>query len=668
MIKVTIGRGGGSPVYRPDLLDGASWETEIDGMPGRFAFRILDDPELRIAEGDRVEVTSSDGHNLFRGNIFTRRTDHHGVVSVVAYDQTRYLKNCDTISYKDITASDLLRRIAAEHGLEVGRVDDTGVVLPAMVEDNKTLADIIHNALRKTEEAGGERFALYDDFGKLTLVPASEMRLDAALTDDGGTGFLRTISIDKDTYNNVKLVRDTRTSGRQFFTESDAGNTAQWGKLQYFAKVGEDENATAKANSLLNLYNKEQRTLSVDGVHGHPQVRAGCSLMVSPELSGNPHGNACIVERAIHRWANGRYSMDLELRMIRGGNPTGGEARALGWGEWALESTMKVVRRTPVFDRAGGVSEPLTILSAGNFVSVNVNSPERTISSITWINISYSDTVGMRTGWVRKSDLESVSLTPPPRGMIEFEVTGNADVRVRSGPGGALSEFFLIPGQKVHSHLTATGRGVADPWKNTEFRLVYFGPAWNLAGWVPEENLRAVGSGSINNGLVVHERVIQQPTSIGYNLASSRQLSQIDRITVHHTVGAQNPSISTVNSYWTTRADGSSWSRAGYHFLIRGDGSIWQLVPIHTHSVGTRFSDVNTRSIQISFAGDFRTPNLPTQAAIDSFRFLRRQLVGNAQLPNLLNTDEHIVGHREWRNGDEDDCPGIPRATFLSWT
>jgi hypothetical protein len=167
------------------MLDGASWETEPDGAPGRFTFRILDDPDLRISEGDRVSVSG--------------------------------------------TASELLRRIAVGHRLEVGRVDDTGVVLPEIVEDNKTLADVIHNALRKTEEMGG------------------------------GTGFLRTISIDKDTYNNVKLVRDTK-NGREFFTASDAGNQAQWGKLQYLAKADEEEDAQAKANSLLNLYNKEQRT------------------------------------------------------------------------------------------------------------------------------------------------------------------------------------------------------------------------------------------------------------------------------------------------------------------------------------------------------------------------------------------------------------------------
>ena len=118
----------------------------------------------------------------------------------------------------------------------------------------------------------------------------------------------------------------------------------------------------------------------------------------------------------------------------------------------------------------------------------------------------------------------------------------------------------------------------------------------------------------INNGIVSHGKIIQQPQSLGYNLAASRQLTDIDRITVHHSMGVQNPSIETINSYWTNRSDGEVWSRAGYHFFIRGDGSIWQLVPIHTHSNGVG-SIANPRSIHICFAGNFSPTVLPTQAA-----------------------------------------------------
>jgi len=164
---------------------------------------------------------------------------------------------------------------------------------------------------------------------------------------------------------------------------------------------------------------------------------------------------------------------------------------------------------------------------------------------------------------------------------------------------------------------------------------------------------------TITNGRLVHARVIQQPQSTGHNLGSSRALTSIDRITVHHTASASNmPTIANVNNWWA----GHGWDRAGYHFLIRGDGSIWQLVPVHAPSWGAG-AVANPRSIHIAIAGTFTSTSLPTQAARDSFGFLCRLLLDNAQVPNVRLLD-HVVGHREW---SATACPGFTRAQYRSW-
>jgi len=168
----------------------------------------------------------------------------------------------------------------------------------------------------------------------------------------------------------------------------------------------------------------------------------------------------------------------------------------------------------------------------------------------------------------------------------------------------------------------------------------------------------------IVNGLIIHERVTQQPLSFGHNLPASRQLTQIDRITVHHPVADQMPSIATVNIWWS----GRNWDRSGYHFLIRADGSIWQLVPIHTHSWGAYTPpNTNLRSIHISLAGSFTPTTVPSWAARNSFGFLCRLLLRHNQLPNLYDRVNHVVGHRTWRGNNPYDCPGFTREQYLSW-
>jgi hypothetical protein len=248
------------------------------------------------------------------------------------------------------------------------------------------------------------------------------------LAEDGGTGFVRTISIDRDTYNSVKVFRNTRQTGRETFTARDQGNEAQWGKLQHVAQASADENAQAKANSLLNLYNKEQRTMSVTGVHGHPQVRAGFLLKVSRTLSGDSIDSVCVVERTRHYWQGGRYAMDLELRMVRGGNPTGDEARALGWSEWAKQSTGRVIRASTVWDRPGGVPNaiPLASLSVGRTVSVRNATP---VYGVVWVFITYETD---RSGWILGN-----AMVPVVGGKQVRYVSGNGS-KVRSSPGGPL--------------------------------------------------------------------------------------------------------------------------------------------------------------------------------------------------------------------------------------
>ena len=178
--------------------------------------------------------------------------------------------------------------------------------------------------------------------------------------------------------------------------------------------------------------------------------------------------------------------------------------------------------------------------------------------------------------------------------------------------------------------------------------------------WAVNEFVVQMESVPIVNGQVVHERIIQQPSSLGHNLPESRQLSQINRIVVHHTYpSGQNPTIQNVNNWWP-----SNWVRAGYHFLIRSDGSIWQLVPINVHSNGVTDRETNIPLINIGVAGSFTETELPTQAAKDSFGFLCRLLLMNSQIPNIRNIIEHVVGHREVGNTL---CPGFTREQYLSW-
>lgn len=82
------------------------------------------------------------------------------------------------------------------------------------------------------------------------------------------TGYQYSRSIDGDTFNQIKLVRDNKDAGKQeVYIAKDSETIRQWGLLQYYEKVDDGMNAEQikeKADALLQLKNRVRQTLSLE--------------------------------------------------------------------------------------------------------------------------------------------------------------------------------------------------------------------------------------------------------------------------------------------------------------------------------------------------------------------------------------------------------------------
>ncbi len=255
-----------------------------------------------------------DGKDIFFGFIFTKKRNKDGLISVTAYDQLRYLKNKDTIQYDNKTASGLIRSIAGDFRLALGEIEDTGYVIPKRLEDNKTLFDMIKNALEETLKVRKKIYVLYDDFGKLTLKNIEKMKLDVSINQQSAEDFDYSSSIDSNTYNKIKLVYPNQDTGkREPYEAKDPSSMNRWGVLQYFENLENPENGQAKADGLLPLYNRKTRTLSVSKAFGDIRVRGGTSLPVSLDLGDVVANTYMIVEKVKHTISSDLHQMDLSL-------------------------------------------------------------------------------------------------------------------------------------------------------------------------------------------------------------------------------------------------------------------------------------------------------------------------------------------------------------------
>ena len=322
MLEILVDNKNGRVWDVSEIVKDLTWTTTRVGRPASVDFTLIgsgiyQDKAFTVQNGDIVRVRKDDV-NVFYGYVFNVRQNQDAEISVKAYDQIRYLLNKGTYVFKNATTGDVIRKIAADFNLKVGRIDDTGYRIPSMVEDGQTLLDIIEKANTLTMSATGRFFVFFDDFGALSLRDVRAFEAGFYIGDGSlMTGFEYGRDIDSDTYNRIKLYKDNQKTGkREVYMVQDSANIAKWGVLQLYESVDEDMNA-AQINELLNrlaaLKNREQRTLKLEAI-GDIRVRAGMYLPVVIEALGI--NQPMMVDEVTHRFDGADHTMTITLKVI----------------------------------------------------------------------------------------------------------------------------------------------------------------------------------------------------------------------------------------------------------------------------------------------------------------------------------------------------------------
>ncbi|MFC5703188.1 hypothetical protein ACFPVX_18010 [Cohnella faecalis] len=303
-----------------EIISSLEWTTSRVGKPGSLDFTIVDNlinkSNFKINNGDIIRV-KKDGKGVFYGYVFKLTFGESSEVKVKAYDQIRYLLYSDSYIFTGKTATEIIRKIATDFKLKVGNLADTKYKIPKVSEKDKALLDIICGALDQTSLNGQEEFFLFDNFGALELKNITETLEDYYIGDESlMTGYEYSQSIDDDTYNTFRIVRDNSQTGvREVFPAQDSVNVAKWGRLQFYRSVDEKTN-DAQIKKLLSmlaaLKNRETRTLKMDAI-GDLRLRAGHFIYVRNDRLGIKQ--KMLIDECSHKF-DGDHTMSLEMKVI----------------------------------------------------------------------------------------------------------------------------------------------------------------------------------------------------------------------------------------------------------------------------------------------------------------------------------------------------------------
>lgn len=306
-------KGAQDKIYLPIVEDGITWETTRTGAPSKLTFTVIKDNNIAFSEGAKVQLKVN-GTGIFIGFIFEKSRDKEHRIQCVAYDQLRYFKNKDTYIYTNKTASEVLQMVASDFNLTTGTVEDTAFRIAKRDEDNQTLFDIVLNALDITTANTKKKYILYDDFGKITLKGLENMKIDLLVDQDTAENFDYKTSIDSDTYNQIKIVKENdKTGKRDVYMAVDNNNIGRWGTLQYYEVLSDDSNPQNVVETLLKLKNRKTKELSVKGAFGDFRVRAGSLIPVILNLGDDDQNTYLLCDSVTHHISADHHSMDISF-------------------------------------------------------------------------------------------------------------------------------------------------------------------------------------------------------------------------------------------------------------------------------------------------------------------------------------------------------------------
>lgn len=322
MLEMFLDNKDGNVWDISEIVTGVTWKTSRIGKPGSLDFTLIKNSPfqskaIKYNNGDIVTLRYNN-KNIFYGYVFKVDGGVSENVRIKCYDQMRYLMNVETYVFSNVTATQIIRHIANDFNLQLGTVQDTQYLIPAMVEDGKKLIDILDKALALTLINSGQNFVLYDDYGSLSLRNIEDMLLDIYLGDNSLMhNYQFKQSIDSDTFNRVKLYRDNEETGkRDVYIAQDSANIAKWGTLQLYQQADDNMNEAQineLLNSLITIKNRETKDLKLECI-GDITVRAGCYVPIVIEEYGI--NQPFVVDECTHRWDGTDHQMSVTLKVV----------------------------------------------------------------------------------------------------------------------------------------------------------------------------------------------------------------------------------------------------------------------------------------------------------------------------------------------------------------
>lgn len=260
-------------------------DTQLFDSAGSCEVKVLKLP-IDLPDGCMFDLYQDEEH-IFYGRLVKQTITDKSTMTLVFYDDIFYLNSKDANTFTNMTADKIFLKHCKDYNIPA-RVDTKPTyILPPKIQQNTSCYDIIKESIDLSFINDGVDYVIIPMERELVFTDTSKLKKDIVIgTEAYCTGYTYERSIDSDTYNVIKIVKEvtveegkgtesqssksTNSSGQNKRLEQcvvrDAHNMDMWGVLQYYDTIDEKANKAQiqqKAENLLKLKNRVWKTLKI---------------------------------------------------------------------------------------------------------------------------------------------------------------------------------------------------------------------------------------------------------------------------------------------------------------------------------------------------------------------------------------------------------------------
>lgn len=300
-----------------ELVESITWSGRKGSSARSITINLLDDDGFGH---DRSEIDCEEGNQciffwkeeeLFRGMIFSQSQNNKKKMSIKAYDNGFYLaNNRDSFIYSNKTAAAIFKDCMTRCNMKIGKIADTGYVIPSLPKPKTTYFDVICDALSSTYKATGNRFFVISKRGEVSLIKRTENMIQWVI--ETGANLID--------YNYTKSIENVKTRIRLYSSEGkvlvEKTNTSLEKKIGIFQDVDTPDAALNQAQltdlvvSILKEKNRTKKSLDLSAL-GITEAYAGmCVYVIIKDLGLS---RTFYIDQDTHTFRGQNHTMSLVL-------------------------------------------------------------------------------------------------------------------------------------------------------------------------------------------------------------------------------------------------------------------------------------------------------------------------------------------------------------------